>query len=215
MVHLFLRLASLLIVLLSFTLVVVRVIPYDDNQLHAFLTLAENCDGQCLMNIHPGTTTLSEAMEQLQSNTWVEKTDLSASGAGYGQIRWQWSGQQPALIDASHPGRVTFYWDEEEQNGPTLDDTLIQTISIYTFIRMYSLQEWFGKPDSGTATIRPDGGLGYSAAYHAGGSTIVLSAVMPCPTNLMSYWNAWTRLSINVGRGTSTYVLPVEMVKLC
>jgi hypothetical protein len=215
MVKLCLRIAFALITMLSLAVVALLAAPYDDSQLRAFVTAPENCGGDCLLGLRPGATTLGEAMQQLQTHTWVESTQLSASGAGYGQILWRWSGRQPESIDTSHPGRVTFYWDEDENNGLELNDIPILTISVYTQLRMYSLQDWFGTPDSGNASFRPDGELSYSAAYPIRGGSLVLSTTMPCPTSLMSYWNAWTKLSMSIGRGTSDYVSPLDMVHLC
>ena len=80
---------------------------------------------------------------------------------------------------------------------------------------MFSLQEWLGDPDSGTASIRPDGAMGYSAAYHIPGGTFSLSTIMHCPINLLSYWNARAKLSLSIGRGTSAYVAPLEVIAMC
>jgi len=215
MLSLFLRIAVVLAVLLSLTVAVILAAPHDDSPLRAFLTSGDNCEGQCLLGIRPRTATVSTAMEQLQAHAWVESAQLSATGRGFGQIRWQWSGQQPAFIDERHPGRITFYWDDEEPNALELDDVRIETISIHTRIPMFYLQNWYGSPDTGTAGIRPDGSLGYSAAYHRSGVTFMLSTQMSCPVTLLSYWNSWTRMSVSIGQGTSEYVAPLDMVHIC
>lgn len=215
MIYPVVRTVFLLNILVSLAIIIVLVVPYTDSQLRAFVTDPQNCAGECLLGIRPGTTTVSEAVEYLQTNAWVESAQLSAPGTGYGQIRWLWSGQQPTLIDESYPGRITFYWDEEEINAPPLEEARVETISIATRIRMFTLQEWYGAPDSGIAGIRPDGWLGYSAAYHKRGTTVSMSSTIPCPVNLMSYWGVWAKLSISIGQGTSTYVPPTEMVKIC
>jgi hypothetical protein len=77
------------------------------------------------------------------------------------------------------------------------------------------LQDRLGLPDSGAALIRLDGSLGYAAAYAVQGSTISLSTSMPCPVNLMSYWNTATKITMSIGQGTSEYVPPTAMVKIC
>jgi hypothetical protein len=210
-----LRIAAWLTGLFSFTIVIARFIPYDEGQIHAFISAPENCGGECLFGIRPGTTTLGETLDFLYAHPWVESVQLTAPGNGYGQIRWEWNGKQPTAIDGNRAGRITFYWDREEQNAPEMNDTLIQTIAIHTRLRMFSLQQWFGKPSTGTASIRLDGSLGYSAAYQVQGRTIVLTTILPCPISLMNFWNAQTQISMSIGRGTSTFVPPVEMVKLC
>jgi hypothetical protein len=183
--------------------------------LHGFIAAPDNCAGSCLLGIYPGITTVDEALDRLRTQAWVKTVELQAPGGGYGQIRWSWSDQLPDVIDDSYPGRATFYWDAEDDHGPTLDNSLIETISIYTEIRMFSLQDWYGVPETGTANVRPDGDVGYSAAYRRQGGTISLSTVMPCPVNWMSYWNARTKLTISIGRGSSDYVPSFEMVKIC
>lgn len=216
MTYLYFRVASLLNVALSIMITFMLMLKFDDNRVADFLTAPEICDGFCLLGIRPGTTTLGEALSYLETHAWVESVELSAPGTGYGQIRWLWSGQQPDLIDDTNLGRITFYWVEDELNAPAFSDVKIQTIAIYTDLRMALLQNRYGPPDSGLATIRLDGNsIGYSAAYHVRGSTISLSTILPCPVNLMSYWNAVTKITVSMGQGTSQYVPPVEMVKMC
>ncbi len=212
---LLLRFAAGLTGLFSFVLVIMRLIPFDDGQVRAFMAASENCRGECLFGIHPGTTTLGESLDFLYVHPWVESVQLTAPGNGYGQIRWAWSGQQPAVLDGDRPGRITFYWDREEPNAPDMNDVLIQTVAIYTRLRMFSLQQWLGNPNTGTASIRLDGSLGYSAAYQVQGRTVVLTTILSCPIELMNFWNAPTQVSMSIGRGTTTYTPPVEMVKLC
>jgi len=209
------RTALRLMALFSIAVATILAVPYRDSQLQTFVTAPDICEGECLLGIHAGFTTVGEAMAYLQAHSWVERTQLSAAGAGFGQIRWWWSGRQPDFIDDRHPGRITFYWDNEENGGQKLDDTKVETIAIYTRIRMPSLQKQFGAPDSGTAVIRLDGSLGYSAAYPVRGGTLSLSTVLSCPASLLSYWNAGTKVTLSIGYGTSQYVPPAEMVKIC
>jgi hypothetical protein len=57
--------------------------------------------------------------------------------------------------------------------------------------------------------------LGYSAGYHDPGTTVSLSVTMFCPVDLLTYWDARTRITVSIGWGSSTYVSPYEMVKMC
>jgi hypothetical protein len=215
MIHALIKLASLLSGLLTMFMVVVITLPDHESQLQDFMTLPENCTGPCLLGIRPGRMTVHETMRILEAHPWVEGVRLSASGSGYGQIRWGWSGQKPDVIDESYAGRITFYWDIDDPNPPSLDNTVIQTISIQTYLRMYSLQNWYGMPNSGTTNLRADMKLGYSAGYHNPGTTISLSSMMPCPVSLLSYWNARTLITVSIGWGTSTYTPPFDMVRMC
>jgi hypothetical protein len=204
-----------LIVVFSLTVSANLALPFEDHQPAILLTEAENCLGACLMGIRPGTTTLGQAMASLQNHDWVDSVQLSASGAGYGQIRWIWSGRQPDVIDASRLGRITFFWDQGESGERELTDTVIETVSMYTRVKMPSLQSWFGSPDAGAANFYHDGGLAYTIAYHIPGGTLSLWSGIPCPVNLMSYWNAPTRITMSIGRSNSKYIEPSEMVKIC
>jgi hypothetical protein len=154
-------------------------------------------------------------MFHLQNHLWVEEVRRNASGGGYAQIMWQWSGQQPPMIDASRRGRITFYWDDEDPAGPELSEAVIETITVYTHLPMYSMQMWLGEASTGTANLRPDGNLGYAIAYNLPHGIINLSAEMPCPANLLTYWYTPTRVTMSVGRGSSPYVSPEEMVQIC
>jgi hypothetical protein len=74
-------------------------------------------------------------MRQLQSNRWVSDVQQNAAGNGYAQISWGWSGQQPAIIDTTRQGRLTFYWVDE--NVIQLDDAVVETVTLYTNMRHY------------------------------------------------------------------------------
>lgn len=215
MVSLCIRIIYSLLLLFSLMVLVGRTLPFSDDHAQLLLTEAEICEGDCLLGIRPGRTTLGQAIAHLQNHSWVESVQLSASGAGYGQLRWYWSGRQPDIINDSRLGRITFFWSQQDSGEQELNDTLIETISIYTHVRMPHLHMWFGNPDTGAANIYHDGGIAYTVAYYIPGGTVSLWTDMPCPVNLMSYWNAPTRITMSIGRSRSEYVEPSRMAKIC
>lgn len=216
MIYLLLRPALALTVLLLLSVVLMRAQPVTDETVRQFLTPEADCAALCLLGLRPGSTTVGQAMALLRSHAWVSSALMNASGRGYADIEWQWSGQQPELIDASRPGRITFYWDRDEDDGRrSLLDMPIETVSIHTRIRIYEAEAWLGRADTGTAAYRPDEDLGYSAAYNNSYGMIDLSTVMPCPANLLTYWNARTRITLSSWRGLSSYVPPTAAVKMC
>jgi hypothetical protein len=215
MICLLLRPALALTVVLALSVVLMRAQPAQDSVLRQFLTPDEDCAALCLLGMRPGVTTVGQAMTQLRSHAWVSSATMNATGRGYADIEWQWSGQQPDIIDASRPGRMTFYWDRDEENGRQLLDMPIETMSIHTRIRIYEAQAWFGLPDTGTAAYRPDADLGYSAVYNNAYGMIDLSTVIPCPANLLTYWDARTRITLSSWRGTGRYVPPRDAVRMC
>ncbi len=216
MIRLLLRPTLALTALLALSVVLMRAQPAEDYSVHQFLTPDEACSALCLLGMRPGVTTVGQAMSQLRAHVWVSSALMNATGRGYADIEWQWSGQQPDTIDASRPGRITFYWDRDEEDGRrSLTDMPIETVSIHTRIRIYQAEAWFGPPDTGTTAYRPDQDLGYSAVYNNIYGMVDLSTVMPCPANLLTYWDARTRITLSSWRGLGTYIAPHDAVKMC
>lgn len=215
MIYRYLRVAAFLTAILSVAVAAALLVQFDDSRLASFMADPENCAGTCLLGIHTGTTTVGEAIAHLRSHVWVVDVELYAPGTGYGHVDWQWNGEQPDLIDHRYPGRLTFYWDVDDLNRPGLLDTPVQTISIYTKVRMFDFLRWFGAPDSGAARFEADGRLEYAAAYLLRDGTVSLSTVMACPVNLATYWNARTHLMLSIDRGTSPYIPMLQMVSMC
>ncbi len=208
--------ALLLTVVLALPVALIHALPLEDRAVGVFLTASPDCTALCLMDIRPGVTTVAEALAQLRANDWVADANLNASGRGYGEIRWSWSGRQPDLINADRPGRVTFYWDEDDiYDGRGLNDMQIETVSIYTRIRMYQAQRWLGTPDSGTAAYNIEDKLGYSAAYHNAYGMLEISTVLVCPASLMTYWEARAKIVLSQWRGGGRYVEPTDVVHIC
>ena len=189
------------------------IFPYQDFQAQDFMNASENCGGSCLLGIQPGLTQVGDAMRRLQSNLWVSDVEQNAPGNGYAQINWGWSGQQPASIDNSRRGRITFFWDDE--NVIPLDEALIETITIYTRMRHFSLQNVLGESDGSSAGFRPDGKLGYSVLYDVQGGMLNLYVELVCPFNPMTYWNTPTRISLSIGRSHTGYVPPAQLAGIC
>lgn len=207
--------AIYMIFIFSSLLLAMTLIPDDDTQVSALTSAPELCAGACLFGIQPGITTVSDSLLFLHSHDWIGRIYESVPGNGYAQITWDWSGHQPDVIDNNRSGRITFYWDEENPTGPTWENSIIDTISIYTHARIYLLQNWLGTARSGNASFRPDGSLAYSINYDMPGGTLNLTADMHCPIDVLSYWKAPTRLSMSIGRSTSRFVNLVDLIKIC
>lgn len=187
--------------------------PYRDAQAQDFMRAAENCGGSCLLGIQPGITRAGDAMRQLQAHPWVSSVRQNAPGSGYAQISWDWSGLQPAGIDSTRQGRITFYWDDE--NVIALDDAVVETVTIYTRMRHFALQNVLGVSDGGSATFRPDGKLSYSVSYPVQGGILNLYAELACPFNALTYWDSPTRITLSIGRSDAGYVHPAQLAGIC
>lgn len=110
---------------------------------------------------------------------------------------------------------LPFIWEDDDRLGPSLSDAIIETVTVYTHIRMYILQTQLGGGATGTAGLRPDGNLGYSVGYNISGGMINLTAEMPCPVDLLIYWNAKIRLTMSIGRANSPFVNMSDMMQVC
>lgn len=206
---------SLLMIVFMIIIFSIIAMPYNDSSIQQFMTSTENCGGACLLGIQPGATTVGEAMQHLSNHTWISDLRLNAPGNGFAQITWEWSGQQPNVIDDSKRGRITFYWIEEDTRIE-LNSSILETVTVYTRIRIYSLYTFLGETQMGTALIRPDGQLGYSVIYDMPrGNILILSSEMSCPVNMQTYWHARTRLLLSVGYGSHEFVSVADVVNLC
>jgi hypothetical protein len=91
----------------------------------------------------------------------------------------------------------------------------IETLSVYTHIRMYQAQSWLGEPDNGTAAYTLEKNLGYSAVYNNAYGMVDLSTVLVCPVDLMTYWDARAKITLSWWRSSSPYVPPLDAVRIC
>lgn len=207
---------ALAMILVFFSLIVsVLIMPYDDAQVRDFMTADENCGGSCLLGIQPGLSKVSDAMLQLQNHPWTRSVSQSAPGNGYASISWAWSGQQPEMIDAQRLGRITFYWEEENSSRLSVENSIVETITVYTHFRIFLLQDWLGETHSGQINIRPDQNLGYSISHAISRGMMNLSTEMACPVDMLTYWNASARVTISIGRIETAYLPPTDITKVC
>ena len=182
-----------------------------------FVLNPQHCNGHCLMGIQLRITTIGEAISILENHPWAEDIRVNASGNGFAVIRWNWTPQTANWIDQSQGGRITFYWDDEEPGSPDMQSRRVETVSFYTHFRMFTLQQWFGQPDTGNIRIRPEiiDGYAYSVSYHVPGSTLNLMAIMQCPMSLADYWQAKARVSFIMGHDSGDYIRPATLTEFC
>ena len=89
---------------------VVRAAPRDDRALRAFFAAPDDCARPCWQGIRPGATLLEGALAILRAHPWVRHITLQAdiiSSDPTAALWWDWSGRQPAYIDATTDGRLT------------------------------------------------------------------------------------------------------------
>jgi hypothetical protein len=218
------KLALMLVAGLTLSVLVAPAQTEGTEDVAAFFTVPDDCHAPCFIGLRPGVTTVGAAEAGLRAHAWVEDVSVKAFGDhegpahGYGEIRWQWSGQQSPLIDASHPGRASFRWDRDIQaSGQSMQDVLVETVVVHTRIRLYSAQTWLGTPDSGRVSERLDQQLKYVSNYHFAGppAMLRLSGLFNCPTSLMTYWHTRAEMEMSIWHSTGDPLGPLELVQAC
>lgn len=203
------------LVLSSIVILGIVLFPYNTSDIEAFMTAPENCGGDCLLGVQPGISTVGETMSHLREHPWVSEVRQFAPGNGFSRIAWDWSGEQPSVIDASREGRMTFYWVDEFTYRQQISDRLIETITIHTHMRMYSLQTVLGDTNSGAVSFRPGGNLAYTITYDIPGGVTNLYAEFSCPLYMMQYWDARARITMTIGRMDGTFIHPMYLPEVC
>src|SRR5262245_42221812 len=54
-------------------MVLMRLPPYEDGRLRAFLTPPMDCDAPCWLGVRPGVSTLTASGQILQHNAWIKR----------------------------------------------------------------------------------------------------------------------------------------------
>jgi hypothetical protein len=154
--------------------------PYDDNDLHTFLTPPDDCAAPCFMGIRPGTTTVEEAIVTLAAHEWVNAPSILEANESqeiYG-IRASWSGLQPDVI-ATY--RDLYLW---------VSDNTINSVDIITHVPLGNIWLALGTPDKQYSYIGDDRygvpSAGYAVVYSE--KSITFATLMPCP--IESLWSS-------------------------
>ena len=207
--------------ILVFTVLVwgIGILPFDDSLVGKFTTTPEFCNGLCVLGIIPNVTTVGESMSILENHAWATNIRRNAGGLGYAEILWDWTGQQPQWIDSSYGGQITFFWiSRDSSNQERINEVLIQTVTVYTEISMYSLIQWHGVPHTsfgGTQFSESGADLVYSAMYNMPHGSVKFSTNMACPATLLSYNDARARFTLTIERGAGEVNSPMDIIHSC
>jgi len=103
----YLKFAPLLTFIFAALVGFIHARPYDGSQLQAILVPSDGCALPCFMGIRPGVTTRQEAVAILQAHPWVAQTNLESDQLSItSAVTWDWSGLQPAFINAASGGEL-------------------------------------------------------------------------------------------------------------
>ncbi len=105
------RIALILSLMLTGIIGLIRAQPYDDGGADMLFAIEDTCVAPCFMGIQPGMTTATEALSLLSGHPWVKTVDAPSSRSQV-TIRWEWSGQQPEVIDAAVLGQIRLFSDQ-------------------------------------------------------------------------------------------------------
>jgi hypothetical protein len=163
---------------------------YDAGALWATLRPPDTCPAPCFMGIRPGITGAREALSLLYGHEWATRvadhtsyaitTDPVPSGLA-GEILWQWSGQQPAWIDASINGRL---W---------VSRSVVQSVYVSTRLRLGDIRLGLGTPDLEVVLFDASRRqINYRAGYSAAAMIFISGRL--CPAR--DFWH--TMVSIRV-----------------
>jgi hypothetical protein len=182
-IHLILKLVATLTALLAACIGLIRAQPYDDDELTAFLH-TKDCATPCFMGIRPGETNTQQAVALLERHPWVEKVTqhIWFGGPATSLYSWSWSGQQPALIDASVPGVFS------------TRNNIIDVLQVPTTISLGDF--WLhDRPERGMIANEP-GELSYTAIYQNG--ALEVQTVLFCPLRLTTFWQAPSHMQMSI-----------------
>jgi hypothetical protein len=194
MTHFLLKLSLPFMIVFTLILLLVHAQPSDDADLHAFLMPPEGCPAPCFMGIRPGFTSAEEAVRLLKMHTWVSQVRQPYASI----LTWTWSGAQPALVDASRPGRLML----------TPDFQKVSQILITTSVDFGRF--WLdggAPPDYWVSPMSSDGGYTVGTWYNIGYQDrgLVLRSRILCGMPIPHLWESGTDVQI----GNTVGLLPL------
>lgn len=146
-----------------------------------------NCPYPCWLDIRPGVTNSSEAIERLQESPWVghiygpERLTAHTS-----TVRWDWTAQTPDFVDRRRSGEL---W---------MADDKVYTIQLPLTLRSGDVQSALGAPDQVTVQDAPltwPSVFTYSLYFDG---TLELDSTILCPVTLASDLGALVDAHISI-----------------
>lgn len=175
---LLLRMAVLLVILLTVTSALIHAQPDDQERLRKLLMPPEGCAMPCWQGIRPGVTTAAEAMLLLRNHPWIEDpTYLQGMGLATASVVWAWNDETPPEIDTARQGVL---W---------IQSTLVKRIDIATTLP-YGQFWLYDRPSRGALFGEP---VQPRRVFHLMdflGTGLQLRVGFICPLSPRQFWNA-------------------------
>jgi hypothetical protein len=207
------RMALSLTVIFAMPMLLIAAQPVDDSGLRAFLMPPADCPAPCFLGIRPGVTTGTQALAILETHEWATNVQLETYTLSltYGKLTWDWSAAAPEFADRARTSSITL---RRQGAGSELAGTRVENMEIFTTVRMHLAQKILGEPDARSVGLR-SGGLAYQMAYDSGSAITILSTILPCPANLLTYWEGRATLYLTIWAGPDHAVQPRTVVNMC
>ncbi|MBZ0303949.1 MAG: hypothetical protein K8J31_29695 [Anaerolineae bacterium] len=154
--------------------------------------VSPGCVGRCLMGIQPNME-LTDALNILQTHEWVGEITVTNAMEPDIDVRWQWTGRQPDLIDARMPGMLIAQAQYAGSNH------FVVIMRVQTRLQIPDLEILLGQaPDSVAITRAYTGEIQMDASYHDPDARFrtSLSDRLTCPARLLAYvWQPSAQIS--------------------
>jgi hypothetical protein len=181
MVHAMLKAVFPFTLLFTSVIGLIHARPFQDDSLEAFLAPPSDCPAPCWQGIRPGMTTVTEALDILESHPWIDHVIITEryGATRDGFIGWAWSGEPPAPIDPRARGAM---W---------VDDDIVRSIRIPTTIPFGALWLRLHRPQKGSFSLALDALAMDHVIIHYAAYTdffIVAWNEVSCPLRLADFW---------------------------
>jgi hypothetical protein len=178
-----------LVLLSAACILLIRLQPYDDTDLLHLLMPPNNCMMPCFLGIHPGETTVDEAVAILQAHEWVSEVRINNAG-----VLWKWNAHQPDFLQLSEPGFHAFL---------ETDGRIVTSIQVGTSLQLGNIWLAFGEPQQGSFgtmirgdTAKPDNYFVFQTTAYDNLELWILVDTR-CPINPSKIWHSRVSLEWN------------------
>lgn len=179
--RLLLKIALLLTLFFAACIGLIRAQPYDDRELHEFLTPPDGCPAPCWQGIHPGETRLNTAAAIIEAMPGVHPIERSQRFAGHH------SAMPISVSLMTHPG------------APAANP-VVEMVRLRLPGTSYGeLQLALGQPDRIMAYAVPEHGYAPFVAAYSRYGLYVLVDMPACNINQSNLWNTSRYVEIMIG----------------
>jgi hypothetical protein len=179
MLYPLLRACALLLLVIAFVLSASVAAVYGENDaLRQFLSETAACGQPCVMGIALYDADRDRVQAVLRSHPWVTKVEMHPAADGrILAVTWQWSGRQPAFIDADRAGVISFNYGNPH----------INSITVHLALEMGEVWRTIGAPEKVSMFGALNGEMLYLGSYRE--PSLYVTGVGQCPASADGFWH--------------------------